>query len=77
MLIRRSKNLFLQSSRALNLIFCFAGAIPMKTEEFSKYLTERYEDQINWYDQKSTWNQKNYGLFQWGINRPASQLLKH
>ncbi|MHC4753400.1 MAG: DUF4231 domain-containing protein [Planctomycetota bacterium] len=32
----------------------------METEDFQKYLKERYEDQINWYDKKSAWNQKLY-----------------
>ena len=39
----------------------------METEDFQKYLKERYEDQINWYDKKSAWNQK-LGLVQkWGF----------
>ncbi len=36
----------------------------MKKEDFQKYLKERYEDQINWYDKKSIWNQKMYRRFQ-------------
>ena len=36
----------------------------MNTEEFNKYLKERYEDQINWYDRKAIWNQKMYKRFQ-------------
>jgi len=36
----------------------------MNTEEFKKYLKERYEDQINWYDRKAIWNQKMYRRFQ-------------
>ena len=32
----------------------------MEKEEFQKYLEERYEDQIRWYDKKSAWNQKLY-----------------
>ena len=39
----------------------------METEDFQKYLKERYEDQINWYDKKSIWNQKLYRYFQWSI----------
>ncbi len=39
----------------------------METEDFQKYLKERYEDQINWYDKKSAWNQKLYRYFQWSI----------
>ena len=30
----------------------------MNQEDFQKYLKERYEDQINWYDKKSIWNQR-------------------
>ena len=37
----------------------------MNPEDFQKYLKERYEDQINWYDKKSIWNQKMYRRFQW------------
>ncbi len=36
----------------------------MKKDDFQKYLKERYEDQINWYDKKSIWNQKMYRRFQ-------------
>jgi len=36
----------------------------MEDSEFEKYLKERYEDQINWYDKKSIWNQKMYKRFQ-------------
>ncbi|MHC4501246.1 MAG: DUF4231 domain-containing protein [Planctomycetota bacterium] len=39
----------------------------METEDFQKYLKERYEDQINWYDKKSVWNQKMYRYFQWSV----------
>jgi len=39
----------------------------METEDFQKYLKERYEDQINWYDKKSIWNQKLYRYFQWSV----------
>lgn len=39
----------------------------MKPEDFQKYLRERYEDQINWYDKKSIWCQKRYRHFQWSI----------
>jgi len=39
----------------------------METEDFQKYLKERYEDQINWYDKKSMWNQKLYRHFQWSV----------
>ena len=39
----------------------------METEDFQKYLKERYESQINWYDKKSMWNQKLYRYFQWSV----------
>ena len=39
----------------------------METEDFQKYLKERYEDQIDWYDKKSAWNQKLYRYFQWSL----------
>ena len=39
----------------------------METEDFQKYLEERYEEQINWYDKKSAWNQKLYCYFQWFV----------
>jgi hypothetical protein len=39
----------------------------MDAEEFQKYLKDRYEDQINWYDRKSMWNQTLYRYFQWSI----------
>ncbi len=39
----------------------------MEKEDFQKYLKERYEDQINWYDKKSAWNQKLYRYFQWSV----------
>jgi hypothetical protein len=39
----------------------------METEDFQKYLKERYEDQIKWYDKKSAWNQKLYRYFQCSV----------
>jgi hypothetical protein len=39
----------------------------METEDFQKYLKERYEPQINWYDKKSMWNQKLYRNFQLAV----------
>ncbi len=39
----------------------------MDAEEFQKYLQERYEDQIDWYDKKSVWSQKVYRRFQWCV----------
>jgi hypothetical protein len=39
----------------------------MDAEDFQKYLKERHEDQIDWYDKKSIWNQKMYRRFQWSV----------
>lgn len=39
----------------------------MNQEDFQKYLKERYEDQINWYDKKSVWSQKMYKRFQGAV----------
>jgi len=39
----------------------------MDKKEFEKYLSDRYQDQISWYGEKSAWNQKRYIFFQWGI----------
>ncbi len=39
----------------------------MDQESFSKFLNERYDDQVNWYDQKSIYNQKIYRRLQWMI----------
>jgi hypothetical protein len=39
----------------------------MNAEDFEKYLNQRYEDQINWYDKKAVWNQKLYQSFQWPV----------
>lgn len=37
----------------------------MDSKEFEKFLTERYNDQVNWYDNKAGYNQKMYKRFQW------------
>ena len=37
----------------------------MNEEEFKTYVNDRYEDQVNWYDRKSMWNQKRYKVLQW------------
>ena len=37
----------------------------MDKEAFSKYLKERYEDQMNYYNKASGKNQKKYRRFQW------------
>jgi hypothetical protein len=39
----------------------------MDVEVFQEYLKDRYEDQIDWYDKKSIWNQKMYRRFQWAV----------
>jgi len=39
----------------------------MNKEQFDRYLKDRYEDQINWYDRKSVWNQTWYKRLQWGL----------
>lgn len=39
----------------------------MDDKEFEKYLKERYEKQIEWYDKKAVKNQKAYKIFQWGV----------
>ena len=39
----------------------------MNKEDFQKYLKDRYEEQISWYDKKSIWNQKMYRRFQWVV----------
>lgn len=39
----------------------------MNKEDFQKYLKERYEDQINWYDKKSILHQKMYKRFQGAV----------
>ena len=37
----------------------------MEQEAFEKYLKERYQDQIEYYDRSSIKNQKKYRRFQW------------
>ena len=39
----------------------------MDQEAISKYLTERYEEQIGWYDSKAARNQTIYHLMQWSL----------
>ena len=39
----------------------------MDQEAFSKYLTDRYEDQIRWYDIKAAGNQMIYRWMQWSL----------
>ncbi len=37
----------------------------MEEEKFKKYLKERYEDEISWYDIRSSKNKRYYQCFQW------------
>ena len=39
----------------------------MDKENFNKYLEERYNNQVKWYDEKSKLNQKIYKILQWII----------
>ena len=39
----------------------------MDQEAFSKYLKDRYQDQVDWYDRKAGQNQKIYRRFQWAL----------
>ena len=39
----------------------------MDNENFNKYLEERYNSQVKWYDEKSKSNQKIYKFLQWTI----------
>jgi hypothetical protein len=39
----------------------------MDAEGFERYLRERYDDQVKWYDEKAGWNQKLYRFFQWPV----------
>ena len=39
----------------------------MDKENFNKYLEERYNNQVKWYDEKSKLNQKIYKFLQWII----------
>ena len=39
----------------------------MTKEEFDAYLTDRYADQIDWYDRKARTNQRMYQWMQWVI----------
>ena len=39
----------------------------MSNEDFEKYLKERYDDQVGWYDRKAAENQKKYRWMQWLI----------
>lgn len=37
----------------------------MDLTEFDKYVVDRYQDQIQWYDSKSRHNQRMYRILQW------------
>ena len=37
----------------------------MDTEEFNKYVEERYRKELEWYDTNSQLNKKNYRILQW------------
>ncbi|MBN1478908.1 DUF4231 domain-containing protein [candidate division KSB1 bacterium] len=37
----------------------------MDAKDFQEYLEKRYQDQVKWYDNKATINQKIYKRFQW------------
>jgi len=37
----------------------------LNKEEFEKYLKERYQNQIDWYEKKATSNQSRYSKLQW------------
>jgi hypothetical protein len=39
----------------------------MNEEAFSKYLKDRYENQIDWYDRKAARNQTIYRKLQWSV----------
>ncbi len=39
----------------------------MDQDNFSDYLSERYEDQIGWYDRKAADNQRIYRRLQWSV----------
>ena len=39
----------------------------MDQETFSRYLKDRYQDQVQWYDAKARQNQKIYHRFQWAL----------
>lgn len=39
----------------------------MDAASFEKYLTDRYFPQIDWYDQRSTFNKRWYVIMQWTV----------
>lgn len=42
-----------------------AGVLVMDITEFDKYVGDRYQSQIQWYDNKSRHNQRMYRVLQW------------
>jgi len=39
----------------------------MDDQKFKEYLVDRYQNQIDWYDKKSMWNQRWYKRLQWSL----------
>ena len=39
----------------------------MEQEKFEEYLSDRYYDQINWYQAKASLNKRRYQTFQWAV----------
>jgi len=39
----------------------------VEPEAFKEYITDRYEDQINWYEMKASSNKRYYQIFQWVV----------
>lgn len=39
----------------------------MDADRFTEYLTDRYQDQINWYSDKASKNKVFYQCFQWSV----------
>jgi Protein of unknown function (DUF4231) len=39
----------------------------MDQNKFEQYLTQRYEDQIRWYDSRASTNKGRYNVFQWVV----------
>ena len=39
----------------------------MEEKEFENYLKERYEPEVNWYDNRASRNKQYYHYFQWAV----------
>ncbi len=39
----------------------------MEASAFKSYLTDRYQDQISWYQRKAATNKSRYQIFQWTV----------